>query len=498
MADSFTIKIAYTPTDNRTLRIDTSITNNDATDTLSEINFFASFLQLQLPGPANQFNQNIPMDIGPLNQWGGYPVAFLGNTWGSVALWMGSYSTPADSFTCYGSSTQTQFGFYLSNNSTNQVGYVYEDPIGPHATKKYTIFLRFGSATDTATSLAPEAFSLMRAAYPYQVNWPNRKPIARLFIASGASSSAANPRGYLSNSTLNVSNQAAFKNLILSWTNNCINVMNAMDPKPQGIMLWDLEGEEFYQPFTYAGNPSALNGLAPEMDAVADQMFAKFKSAGYKIGLTLRPSSFLVGKKLPATGNYISGTDLSFNDVFINTSASYPYRAYICSAPNTWTQPGARLPSYQTISDDDDVILGNLKAKVAYAVNRWGASIFYVDSTVYSRGDPFSFNIFRQLQAAFPSCLFLPEEKRAPTWGATAPYGQADQGYFDTPQSVKDIYPNAFSVLQVTDGTNFADTTQYNALVNSVKNGNILFVDGWQSTPANASILQIYRNAGIK
>ena len=329
---------------------------------------------------------------------------------------------------------------------------------------------------------------------PYLVNWPDRRPIARMFIAGGDDSSASNPRGYFKNPALDVSNQAAFNAQVLDWADHCIKDLNAMNPKPQGILIWDLEGEEFHQPFTYVGNPPELPDLAPEMDAVADKMFAKFREAGYKIGLTLRSSTFMTGTKLPATGNY--NEDINLTDIFIKLDAPYPYRGYICTAPNTWTQPGARFPNCQTLSDDDSVPLGILKTKVDYARKRWGATMFYVDTTVYSTGAPLNPDIFRQLQKDFPDCLFFPEEKTSLTWGATAPYGQANQGDFGPSHFVRDIYPGAFSVLQVSDGIDYADPSLHDALVNSVKKGNILFVDGWQNSPANASILQIYRDAG--
>src|SRR5262249_60126656 len=92
-----------------------------------------------------------------------------------------------------------------------------------------------------------------------------------------------------------------FSNLVLSKTDDVITRMNEMDPRPQGIIIWDLEGEEFEQSFTYVGNPNKLHDLAPEMDAIADQMFARLRAAGYRVGMTLRPSRFMTGVALPAT-----------------------------------------------------------------------------------------------------------------------------------------------------------------------------------------------------
>jgi hypothetical protein len=499
LSDSVTTKITYTRIDQRTLKIDTAVTNNDKTDTLARIHFTANFLPLLLPEAANQYNQNVPMDIGPLNQWGGYPVAFLGGHWGSVAIWMGNYASSQDVFTYYGNATQTQFGFYLSNDSVNQIGHHYEDPIAPGSTKVYTIYLRFGSATDTAKSLAPEAFNLFQQSFPYLVNWPDRRPISRLFLAG--QTSGENPRGYFNDPTLDVSNQTNFSYKVLAWADRSISIMNAMNPKPQGIIFWDLEGNEFNQYFTYVGNPPKLHDLAPEMDAVADKMFATFKKAGYRIGMTLRPSSFMTGIAPPATCNHSTNPDpisgVVLNDVFIKNDAVYPYRGFECSAQDTWTQPGPKLPYYQTINNDDNVILNTLEAKVAYAIQRWGATIFYVDSTVYSQGASFNFYILRQLQIDFPKVLFIPENNNLNYYGTSAPYGQGNLGDFDVPRSAREIYPNSFRVLQVSDGLNYRDSNIYSRLVQSVKNGNILFVNGWFMDGNNNYILRAYRDAKV-
>ena len=186
-------------------------------------------------------------------------------------------------------------------------------------------------------------------------------------------------------------------------------------------------------------------------------------------------------------------TTLILGDVFVNTSAVYPFRGFACTATNTWTSIGARNPYYQTVSDDDNVTYNNLAAKVTYANNRWGATIYYVDSTVYSKKARRLISIFfRQLQQAFPTCLFFPENESTLFYGASAPYNQTGPPDFasDTAQYIKDIYPQAFSMLQAIDNVNYADPVTYNKMVQSVRNGNILFVDGWWSNPQNANILK--------
>ena len=337
---------------------------------------------------------------------------------------------------------------------------------------------------------ATEVMELYKAgAYASLVHWPDRRPIALWFVAEETLTSATNPRGYLRDPDLDVSNQSNFNTLMLNLTDSIIVRLNAMNPRPQGVLVWDLEGQEFAHAFTYVGNPPQLSVMAPEMDAVADQIFAKFLQAGYQVGMTLRPSTFGTGTQRPATCN--TGTAQASQDVFVDTDAVYPNRGYVCTGTPMWTQPGGSQPVYQTVNNDDGFIYNELHTKVTYARNRWGAKMFYVDSTVYINGHSVNPTIIRQLQLAFPDTLFFPENETIDYWSASAPYNQA----LDTSQAVRDIYPLAFSMLMTIDGVDYTDQTIWNTLVNTVKHGNILVVHAWWDNPVNAQILQIYRDA---
>ena len=90
--------------------------------------------------------------------------------------------------------------------------------------------------------------------------------------------------------------------------------------------------------------------------------------------------------------------------------------------------------------------------------------------------------IFRQLQQAFPHVLFFPENTFNAFWSTAAPYKQVNLNFLGTPQSVKDMYPCAFSMIQAIDGTNYSDPRVVDALVQAVQGGDILFVD-WYADP---------------
>jgi hypothetical protein len=331
------------------------------------------------------------------------------------------------------------------------------------------------------------------------------------FIGDGARNSDINPRSYLWDSTLDVvpltpAKQEVFNTKILKKADDIITYINGMNPKPQGIIIWDLEGDEFKHYLTYVGSPNKLADLAPEMDAVSNQLLSKFTSSGYNIGLTLRPSTIKTGTTLPDTCNS-HPTNVDLRDVFIKTDALYPYRGYECTDTNVWTQTGARNPIHQTCSLNDDVLLSNLREKVSYSKNRWGVKIFYVDSTVYcwnGGGNQISFKIFYKLQQEFPDVLFIPENVVTNYWSATAPYmdvrPNASLSGSNTPKNVKYIYPNAFTTINpmgADKSTLYAGSTLFNNLVQAVRDGNILMLDGWYPEPMNLEVLKIYQQAGV-
>ena len=498
--DGYTLSTLYTTSDPKTLKIDYYVTNNDTSDTLEKFSM-EYFMELTAPDITNTPGW---LDIGAYSN-SNSPVAFITGTWGSMALFTDDYSNNAyfgDVWTMSAPATNPNFLWFFSNYSAPGGGdpsNTKTDIILPGQTYHYALYIRFGTPTDTASTLASQAYSQFGQTVPLLLNWPDRRPIARWFMAGGQYLNASNPRGW--SSAINTSSQANFNSSVLKWVNNQISYFNTLSVRPQGVLIWDLEGEEFSQPFTYVGNPSQLPNLAPEMDAVADQMFAAFKTAGYQVGMTLRPSNFQTGTSLPATCNY-NATNGQLSDVFILTTAQYPYRGYYCSASNVWIQAGANKPNWQTMSNIDTVILSWLEAKISYAHNRWGARIFYVDSTVYTGGGPFNYNIFRQLQVEFPDCLFMPENHGNYFYGASSTYSSIE-GYGQTavPWTAQQIWPNAFTVVEAIDDVDTSNdgtsNSYYNTLVSSVKEGNSMFMDGWWGAPGNADIESMYQSANV-
>jgi hypothetical protein len=233
--------------------------------------------------------------------------------------------------------------------------------------------------------------------------------------------------------------------------------IQARPVQPQGIVLWDIEGQEFIQPTTYIGDPRVLGeGYAPEMDAAADQVFALFSNAGLKVGVTLRPDYLQWGPlaNLPATCNF--NADNNYKDYYIAVDAPFLQKFYACYAPNTWSLIPAGNGG-QTVYPPTMVqqVTNLLLAKVAYASARWGTTIYYVDSTVWDGGAPIPASIFRALQTAYPNSLFMPEESYIGTMASTIPYAapNGSENSLFAPVSWRFAYPNGAQATNLSNCT---------------------------------------------
>lgn len=127
-----------------------------------------------------------------------------------------------------------------------------------------------------------------------------------------------------------------------------------------------------------------------------------------------------------------------------------------------------------------------------YAHDRWGATLFYIDSSVDTNGGTLPVSVFRDIAAALPDSLLIPEEA-TPTFFAYAAGFQSFLFHSDlgTPAAVRALYPGAFSVNMIND----VDPGNRQQLSESVKHGDILMVhtDYWQQN--NSGVMQIYADA---
>ena len=92
--------------------------------------------------------------------------------------------------------------------------------------------------------------------------------------------------------------KTAFRAALLKVADNGIQVLK--DTGAQGMITWDPEGEEF-PGACYYGDPRLVPTFAPEMEfknngkkSAIDEYFEKFRAAGFKVGICIRPQDVAI------------------------------------------------------------------------------------------------------------------------------------------------------------------------------------------------------------
>ncbi|MBC7784257.1 MAG: hypothetical protein H7144_10490 [Burkholderiales bacterium] len=275
-----------------------------------------------------------------------------------------------------------------------------------------------------------------------ELKWADRRPIGALFPAGSSPElrMTRNPRGWFNDKSLDVTTPnglALFRRRLLSYADFSVRILKAMNA--QGVIVWDIEGQEHVE-VTYVGDPRAATQMAPELDYlnVVDEFFKRFRDAGLRVGVTVRPQK------------------LSFKD-------------------GKWRQETSDDPSRELID------------KIAFAKNRWGATLFYIDSN-----DAYDTDSVKNAARAFPDILLIPEHEISRTYAYAAPYGEVRGDYVSTPRLVRDLYPGAFSIINVFDGNVAGAKPQ---LIEAVRRGDILLFQAWWANPNNPIVQAIYAAA---
>jgi hypothetical protein len=328
-------------------------------------------------------------------------------------------------------------------------------PIAPGRSDSYTLSLRFGPPGTTAASLTSDLDRRFAAAFPLTLHWPDRRPLGYLMLSSTVPHrpSGKNPRGWFNNAddvdVTSEAGRAAFAKRLTEYADNSIRILKAMNA--QGMITWDIEGQEYPHATSYIGDPRKLAQLSPEMEPLADAYFTRFRRAGLKVGVCIRPQLLVK------------------------------------------TADGGTSQHDQA---DMKQVTRTLIEKALYANKRWGCTLFYVDSN----GDPnvpYPASVFQAVAAALASrkitVLLMPEHQNVRYYGVAAPYDELRGGVLGTPDRIRRVYPGAFTVLNTSDG----DLDGRHAdLVTAVKRGDILLFRAWFDDPQNAKVKAVYAEAG--
>lgn len=322
-------------------------------------------------------------------------------------------------------------------------------PIEPGRSTTAEVSLRFGAPGDDAKSLAGDTLDRYAKRYPYQLAWKDRRAIGGLVLASVGKHAATNPRGWFNNvSDVDVITPAglvAFRTRLLAYADESIRELKAANA--QGMITWDVEGQEVDY-VCYYGDPRLAEKVAPETSYVGngklaclDEYFKKFRDAGFRVGVCIRPQQM----------RFVNGQ-----------------------------------PKQEDVADPEQV----LGAKIAYARRRWGCTLFYLDSTVDEKGRALPADIFKHLADTNRDVLLIPENETLRDYAYSAPLNSFQHhNVTSTPPGARQVYPQAFSVLFAMEG-DFAH--HFDDLVASVRRGDILLFRGWWADPNNPVIRRIY------
>jgi hypothetical protein len=325
--------------------------------------------------------------------------------------------------------------------------------IKPRVSKTFNVSLRFGPAGAQVQDLSADVLEKYAKRYPFQVNWKDRRPIGAIFLAGPQTNVPSNPRRWTLNfGQIDIANdkgKAAFRAALLKLADNSVQVLK--DTGAQGMITWDPEGEEFIGA-CYYGNPRLVPTLAPEMEfknngteSVIDEYFGKFRAAGLKVGVCVRPQQITL-----ADGK----------------------------------------PVHQAAEDETAVQI--LRERIAYAKQRWGCTLFYVDSTATISG-ALNPDVFKALADAYPDILLIPENESMRYFAYSGPLNSYQHHKItSTPVGARLAYPEAFSVLMTAEGDRSED---HAALLNAVRHGDILLFNGWYMNDGAEKIKKIYEEA---
>jgi hypothetical protein len=217
------------------------------------------------------------------------------------------------------------------------------------------------------------------------------------------------------------------------------------------MITWDPEGEEFLEA-CYYGDPRLTPILAPETGfkgagerSAIDDYFEKFRVAGLKVGVCIRPQQII----------FIGGKP-------VQQAADNEHAAQV------------------------------LKDKIGYAKQRWGCTLFYVDSSA-TVGGPINPDVFKTVAEAYPDVLLIPENESMRYFAYSAPLNSyVHHGVTSTPSGARMVYPKAFSILMAADGDRPED---HAALLNAVRCGDILLFNCWYDNAGVAKIKKLYAEA---
>jgi HEAT repeat protein len=323
-------------------------------------------------------------------------------------------------------------------------------PIAPGQSDRYRLSLRFGPPDATDEQLLADVYAERRRVRPDVLDWPDRRPMGTIFLCNSNLHWPKNPRGWLcgkgqGNDVTTEAGLVEFGRGLLEYADRSVGILKANNA--QGVIVWDVEGAEWWHPITYVGNPQLIAQVAPEMDRFSDAFCRRFTDAGLKLGVTIRPT-----------------------EVFYDAK---------------------HVLTHRDVADPVEL----MATKIAYAKKRWGATLFYLDSDVFTGpGIPWVMPaaMLETLHQRFPDVLIIPEWAQLDHYRFAAPYKSCNLGAIRTEPYAQAIYPEAFSVVAPNEDLLENHWDEY--LLGRLS-GDVLLFPAWYAASENRLVALVYREA---
>ncbi len=373
-----------------------------------------------------------------------------------------------------------------------------------------------------------------------EVSWTDRRSIGAFFACPDAATSAKNPNGWFKDpegvDTTTPEGRQAFAKRLLEYVDRSIEVLKQAGA--QGVIWWDLEGHRYPQPhITWVADPRVLDpkhphfkAFAPELNTpveyngeimpVVDACFKKWKDAGFKTGVTIRPQVMTYWPPIPIDqakarleaaqqrtktaqsklekirDEFVPGLDEG-NPVEDAEKELKQAQAELGKAQAELAKAklGA-IPRGQSYDNGGKETL----PKAKYAHDRWGCTLFYVDSI----SGVWGYWAMDEAARALPDCLFLPE------WATARSFRCSNQlsitgitGYHrGVPREIQAAWPDAFAAMFHLDYGGMAagkNKTAHQNLVTAVRRGNLPVFDCfYNNTDAIKVIRDVYSETAVK
>jgi hypothetical protein len=373
-----------------------------------------------------------------------------------------------------------------------------------------------------------------------EVIWTDRRSIGAFFGCPDAATSATNPNGWFKDpkgvDTTTPEGCQAFAERLLEYVDRSIVVLKQAGA--QGLIWWDLEGHRYPQPhITWVGDPRVLDpkhphfkAFAPELNTpviykgetmpVVDACFRKWKDAGFKTGVTLRPQVMTYWPPVPldqaqarleAAQQRATAAQSKLDKVRKEFVPELDEGNPVEAAEKELKQAQAELGKAQSelakaklgaIPKNQSYEGGGKETlpKAKYAHDRWGCTLFYVDSI----SGVWGYWAMDEAARALPDCLFLPE------WATARSFRCSNQlsitgitGYHrGVPREIQAAWPDAFVAMFHLDYGGMAagkNDAAREDLVTAVKRGNLPVFDCfYNNTDAIKVIRDVYAETGVK